>query len=506
MRKLYAFLAVATVIAAIWSGIDFARHFADYQPELSPYAPKIALLRLLQAATGLLPLLLIAKTVRRENCIVPGELSGLQPLRRFFLCALLALIATSIVQAQEAFASSSMLQRSFFLAAIFLCAEIWAALCCAFPGGMSRAPKLKAWNVISVNMLLLLALCEGMLTVAAKVSDSQIFWNQDAIESSLARYRLKPHQAYFNFRVNSLGYHDEEFFVAGEQDCAVALLADSFGVGVVPYDYNFATIAENKLRAELGGRCARVALHNFGVSAIGMHHYAWLLENEVLKYNPREVVLCVFVGNDIDGLKKTKSSRYALQDWWLWKIPARLAILGRQGASAEVGAIGTPQQPGQIPEHIEQPEKEKPTFTRDKFLEIERIRLDQICNTSRGRVLKNYSGFFEALDFFRNKLGSRLRLVLIPDEFQVNDALYAETTSVISDLSVYDREYPQKRITEFCREKNIRQLDLLPVLREAEKSGHTYHLQDTHWNARGNRVAGEALAEFLSADFAPPQP
>lgn len=26
---------------------------------------------------------------------------------------------------------------------------------------------------------------------------------------------------------------------------------------------------------------------------------------------------------------------------------------------------------------------------------------------------------------------------------------------------------------------------------------HVYHLRDTHWNARGNRIAGEELARFL---------
>jgi hypothetical protein len=32
---------------------------------------------------------------------------------------------------------------------------------------------------------------------------------------------------------------------------------------------------------------------------------------------------------------------------------------------------------------------------------------------------------------------------------------------------------------------------------------HLYHLRDTHWNARGNRLAGEALAEFLAPRLTP---
>ena len=43
----------------------------------------------------------------------------------------------------------------------------------------------------------------------------------------------------------------------------------------------------------------------------------------------------------------------------------------------------------------------------------------------------------------------------------------------------------------------MRVLDLLPVLREAEREARTHHLRDTHWNAHGNRVAGRELARAL---------
>jgi hypothetical protein len=44
-------------------------------------------------------------------------------------------------------------------------------------------------------------------------------------------------------------------------------------------------------------------------------------------------------------------------------------------------------------------------------------------------------------------------------------------------------------------------LDLPPPLRAvpplADGRRHLYHLRDTHFNARGNRAAGWALAEFV---------
>jgi hypothetical protein len=45
--------------------------------------------------------------------------------------------------------------------------------------------------------------------------------------------------------------------------------------------------------------------------------------------------------------------------------------------------------------------------------------------------------------------------------------------------------------------------DLLPVMRAVEPLAdgkrHLYHLTDTHWNVRGNAVAGAELAKFVRA-------
>ena len=86
---------------------------------------------------------------------------------------------------------------------------------------------------------------------------------------------------------------------------------------------------------------------------------------------------------------------------------------------------------------------------------------------------------------------------MIPDEFQVNDALYETLLARSERPDAYDRDMPQRLLREYAAAKGIPMLDLLPVLRAAEVDGRTYHLRDTHWNARGNRVAGEAIADFI---------
>ena len=50
---------------------------------------------------------------------------------------------------------------------------------------------------------------------------------------------------------------------------------------------------------------------------------------------------------------------------------------------------------------------------------------------------------------------------------------------------------------EFCEAQNIRYIDMLPALRKGEQTDRTYHLRDTHFNAYGNKIVGDALAHGL---------
>ena len=96
--------------------------------------------------------------------------------------------------------------------------------------------------------------------------------------------------------------------------------------------------------------------------------------------------------------------------------------------------------------------------------------------------------------------GLILAVLLIPDQFQVDDALWKEVQRRLGRDDL-DREQPQRRISAWLRERGVPYLDLLPELRQvpplADGRGHLYHRRDTHWNRRGNEAAGAALARFL---------
>jgi hypothetical protein len=91
-------------------------------------------------------------------------------------------------------------------------------------------------------------------------------------------------------------------------------------------------------------------------------------------------------------------------------------------------------------------------------------------------------------------------VILIPDEFQVEEDVW-EAARVAWPGIELERDRPQRLLVPGLASRGIPCLDLLPALRAVEPLAdgrrHVYHLRDTHFNARGNRIAGEELAAFL---------
>ena len=135
-------------------------------------------------------------------------------------------------------------------------------------------------------------------------------------------------------------------------------------------------------------------------------------------------------------------------------------------------------------------------MSRQRYLAL-CLRHLEVTNPGNPKVKARFREFLVLLEDFYQAAGKGLRIVVIPEEYQVNDALWADVMGLVPSPKQYDRDYPQKVIRRFCLEQGIPCLDLLAPLRKAEHQQRTYHLQNSHWNAWGNQIAGEELAEFL---------
>jgi SGNH hydrolase-like domain, acetyltransferase AlgX len=422
----------------------------------------------------------VARVLRtlRAGDVLLGSIRTAHPLRAFVACFTGALLATSLVDAAGLLGDGSFVAPRCFSTAWLAGLVAWASWLTGRSDAGAREPVgvAAALDWLLTSGLVVLLAVEGGLAAWARTGRGGLLFDTRDAAQRIERWRLAPGQLWLGAPANSAGYPDDEFFVAGERDWVVALVADSFGVGVVPRPQHFATLLEERLRAERQHGRERIAVHNFSVSAIGMAEYRWLIESEVLRFAPSRVIVCVFTGNDVFDPVRERS-RHSLRGWWAWKIPQRLWLIARSSSPA--------------PPYVGLAE-----FDEESFLGIESGRT-RVLDAHDASVAAAWTRFEADLGAIHERLGERLLTVVIPDELQVNDALWQRVSARAARAADLDRDLPQRRIAAFCDAHGIEYLDLLGPLRRAELGGATYRPRDTHWNERGNRVAADAIAARL---------
>ena len=362
-----------------------------------------------------------------------------------------------------------------------------------------------ALDLVCMNACVLFVGLELSLRLVAAFTHSPLF-AQDSSDAKgwLAANKLKPGAPLAGFRANSHGFADDEF--VKNKGCLVAAVGDSFTVGVVPHEFHFTTVAERLLGCPIDA---------IGVCAVGPEEYALLEHDEALPLAPDVVLVDLFVGNDIvDNLRGRDHFRGGMRRWLdrhnmlTYELPRRLAILARERRRLHGAAPATP--PAAPSDKIlsrdeliavfpwlADPLREPPSMSRQAFLELETRHAREICG---GGDEPYYKRFWEILDEMRAAAAPhKLAVLLIPDELQVEDPLWAEVSARAG--VPLDRDRAQRILAARLAEKGIPYLDLLPLLR-AEPVGsdgmhHLFHRDDSHLNARGNAVTGAALAAFL---------
>lgn len=329
------------------------------------------------------------------------------------------------------------------------------------------------------------------------------------------RFRCAPGEVRFGFACNSQGFYDEEFYRKrpDEEIPRIVAIGDSFNVGTVPHAWHFTTICEDLLD---------VRVDNFGVPGIGPAEYVSLLVKEALPLDPDLILIGVFVGNDLNVYDAVVDlPDVGLRRWFqrdqvlLFVLPERWGRLGaEQRRLAERGGdlSATQGERGALRELDREAAAEEFAWVLDPSLEVgtysaeafHRIELQRALDIS-AQDPPSLELFYESMRAAKRAAGDiPVRVMLIPDEFQVEDDLW----QVVEELSrrPLERDRAQRILTHWLEREGIAHLDLLPILREVEvmESGrrHLYHLRDTHFNGRGNERTAQALAEFLREDVA----
>ena len=467
---------------------------------LVPYAASVILL-LLVAGLALVESRKAARRWRRAEA-EPDVCLRLRVL--FYAAAACAMLSAFVWSTPETYVGPFRLRYpilgSVTAAGAYGLFALWYAL----------LPRLRRWipaagrrglDLVAMNACLTLLLAEGSLRVLARAGASSLLVTESVpLQVRRDAHRQAPGTRWFGFPMNRGGHYDTEFVPSSDvPGPLVVSIGDSFSYGAVPHAYHFTTVAEDERPG--------VEIYNMGYSAIGPSDYLHLLQQEALPLKPDLVVVHLFVGNDItDGRTPAGPPRWYDGDSYLLAVVwHRLRNMKRSGF-ANVGQGALPSDATRealvaaFP-FLADPLLEPPSVSAEVFRDLARTNAERVClaqETDTQRLA--YEGFFQTLEEIVQAAGDTpLGFVLIPEEFQVEDDVW--DLVVRSGSPLLDRDLPQRKIGAWLEARGVPVLDLLPILRDVapleDGRRHLYHLHDLHFNARGNAVAGRALARFL---------
>lgn len=322
------------------------------------------------------------------------------------------------------------------------------------------------------------------------------FFPSSYVNDPLIGLRVKPGA----LGSNRLGFNDQEF---SEEKAPgvfrVAALGDSFSwQGGV--EGNYWSLAEKELNRLQPG--LRAEILNFGVLGTGPSDYERMLRHLSFRYSPDLVVVGIYAGNDFFEAGPNYRLEVRFGTWFspsseksfflnldrvsylIFFLKSRFTIWKNEydrrreeGREASSGAL-----------------------SKDNFLKREKHKIRAFD-----------PGFYEGLEWIsvqRRLLEMRdftkekkipLAVIILPEEFQVNEALWEELFRRFPDLdrSAYDRQLPQKMLIRFLRQEKIPFFNGLEAF-NAEPTGEPlYHPFDTHFNMRGNEVTARGVSRFL---------
>jgi len=99
---------------------------------------------------------------------------------------------------------------------------------------------------------------------------------------------------------------------------------------------------------------------------------------------------------------------------------------------------------------------------------------------------------------------SKFVIVIFPSTLQVNKSHYEvfKKLKFNVDENILYSDKPQRFMREFCKEKNIPCLDLLPYFK-AHRTVEWFSEKDDHLNGARNEFASEVVADFFRKDRVP---
>ncbi|MBL8729636.1 MAG: hypothetical protein JNM25_14475 [Planctomycetes bacterium] len=374
----------------------------------------------------------------------------------------------------------------------------WGAVAAAAVWLGPRAPRRPGRpGLLLLAVATLLAVAEGSLRTLAWLTPGPLWASRTAHSAERLRvHAFAPGERHYDFPINAHGCCDEPFAAPSPtRGPVVAVVGDSFSAGVVPHALHYTTVAEHEPGVS--------TIWNVGWPALGPPEYRNLIERIVLPLRADAAIVSLFLGNDLpetppwDGVDQLLGSWFDRGNVLLLEVPRRvwrhLRGTGEDVGLKQLGDLAAAQV------WLHDPMREPGSFTAAAYLALETDRAVNACDPTHPSLPAMLAELRRMHALCQDR---PFGYVLIPDEFMVEDGLWQRIVAAWpADRPVGERWMLRDRLVAFCRDEGIPCLDLLPILRAvpplADGDRHLYLLRDTHWNVRGNAVAGAALATFV---------
>jgi hypothetical protein len=326
-------------------------------------------------------------------------------------------------------------------------------------------------------------------------------------------------------RTNALGMRDRPHDpLPAPGSFRIVVLGDSFMEAYqVPLEQSLPYRLQERLAPQ------GVEVLNLGVGGYGTAQALLALEEEGLRYRPDLVVLAFYAGNDVQNNSHaieaalhgedepaTFSRPYArassLDAELEWRPPDRARLepyarRWRERRHSSLHALRRMLQPAMVVNLVEQatgrfwsrisgrdPFDPQLVFGWPFLREVsdpDVARLWQEAWTATRRLLLE-------IDHVSRSAGARFAMLVVPTQLQVDLRTRASVQTAYPDLH-FDPLRINRELERFCAEAGIPLLDPTPALAREEAAGRPvyYVLEDHHWNAAGQALATDLLAEFL---------
>ncbi len=327
--------------------------------------------------------------------------------------------------------------------------------------------------------------------------------NTPFIGDDACMYRLRPsapgqYPEDHDDHVNEYGFRDRGYPLNKPTGSYRVLgLGDSFVYGAVSTRDNFLRVAERALDDDTD-------ILLIGVPGWSTENELGLLEDFGLGLDPDLVIVNFFVGNDVTGIPVR--SRVIRGNVYPTTSPLPVRNLLRKSQlfvmfeSLVLRGMMKRLKDDDTPGHTAESESGQ---VSELYLKIVPHSLPVFSTETDKRTAALWveaEGYMEKIDGICRAAGVPWMLVVIPDEMQVDPEVRSQ---VLDGLGLaaedYDFDAPQRRLDDWAKKHSVPMLDLMPVMRaEHNPKARLYVPNDTHWNKRGNLIAGQAVAEAIS--------